>query len=278
LWEDAAVDHGTTREGSLRYRISRGLETYAARRADHVFTICEGLRGELSSRGLPASRITVIPNGVDIEKFSTGGTPDPELSVALGLEGKTVLGFAGSFYGYEGLGLLVSAMPSILASRPDVRLLLVGGGFQEDALRSQVRDLGIADKVCFTGRVPHADVNRYYDLTDVLVYPRLSMRLTDLVTPLKPLEAMAQGKLVVASDVGGHREMLRDGETGILFNAGNVGDLSAKVVGLLNMPERWGALREAGRRYVENERSWAACVARYAPVYERLVGLERKSA
>lgn len=278
LWEDAAVDHGTTREGSLRYRLSRGLETYAAKRADHVFTICEGLRGELAGRGLPANRITVIPNGVDVEKFSTGGKPDSELAGRLGLSDRCVLGFAGSFYGYEGLSLLVSAMPAILAVRPDVRLLLVGGGFQEDALRAQVQELGIEDKVVFTGRVPHAEVNRYYDLMSILVYPRLSMRLTDLVTPLKPLEAMAQGRLVVASDVGGHREMLRDGETGILFRAGDVDDLGVKVLGLLSAPERWAGLRDAARRYVETDRNWAVCVARYAPVYERLTRLERKSA
>ncbi len=278
LWEDAAVDHGTTREGSLRYRLSRGLETYAAKRAAHVFTICEGLRGELASRGVHPSKITVVPNGVDIEKFSMNSVADDALARSLGLAGNTVLGFAGSFYGYEGLGLLLSAMPAILQTRPNVRLLLVGGGFQEDTLRRQAQELGIADKVVFTGRVPHADVNRYYDLIDVLVYPRLSMRLTDLVTPLKPLEAMAQGRLVVGSDCGGHREMMRDGESAILFKAGDAVDLTTKVLGLLAKPEIWPQLRATARRYVEEERNWKTCVANYAPVYERLAGLERRSA
>lgn len=278
LWEDAAVDHGTTREGSLRYRLSRDLETYAAKRAAHVFTICEGLRGELVSRGVQAKNITVVPNGVDIEKFSMTSAVDDELARSLGLAGNTVLGFAGSFYGYEGLGLLLSAMPAILHARPNVRLLLVGGGFQEDNLRRQAQEAGIADKVVFTGRVPHADVNRYYSLIDVLIYPRLSMRLTDLVTPLKPLEAMAQGRLVVGSDCGGHREMMRDGETAVLFKAGDVTDLTMKVLDLLAKPEIWPQLRATARRYVEEERNWKTCVANYAPVYERLTGLERRSA
>ncbi len=78
----------------------------------------------------------------------------------------------------------------------------------------------------FTGRVPHGDVQRYYDLIDVLAYPRHRMRLTDLVTPLKPLEAMAQGRMFVASDVGGHRELVRDGETGFLFPAGDAAALA----------------------------------------------------
>ena len=100
-------------------------------------------------------------------------------------------------------------------------MLLVGGGPQEAALQAQAQQLGVPDKVVFTGRVPHAEVQRYYDLIDVLAYPRHSMRLTELVTPLKPLEAMAQGRLLVASDVGGHQELIRDGETGSLFRAGD---------------------------------------------------------
>lgn len=278
LWEDAAVDHGTTREGSLRYRLSRGIETYAAKRADHVVTICEGLRSELVSRGVRADRITVVPNGVDIEQFDTNSRPDPALARELGLAGATVLGFAGSFYGYEGLDLLLSAMPQILAQRPQVRLLLVGGGFQDERLRRLTADLGIGNKVVFTGRVPHAEVHRYYDLIDVLVYPRQSMRLTELVTPLKPLEAMAQGRLVVASDVGGHKELMTDGETAVLFRAGDAGDLATKVLALLASPERWSGLRSAARAYVETERSWRACVARYQSVYSRLGEPQRMSA
>ena len=278
LWEDGAVDHGTTREGSFRYRLSRGLETYAVKRVDHVFTICEGLRRELIARGVEANRITVAPNGVDIEQFDTSSPPDLQLKATLGLRDAVVLGFAGSFYGYEGLRLLVSAMPAILRVHPNVRLMLVGGGYQDEALRQQTRDLGLAEKVIFTGRVPHADVNRYYNLIDVLVYPRLSMRLTDLVTPLKPLEAMAQGRLVIGSDVGGHRELMRDGVTASLFKAGDVDDLVAKVIDLLGHPERWPALRSSARRYVETERNWKCCVAKYAPVYARLAEHERTPA
>ena len=183
LWEDAAVDHGTTVEGSLRYRASRWLDTIALRRADHVTTICEGLRGEIASRGIPASKITVIPNAVDPETFHTDGQRDPDLARRLGLEDCAVLGFAGSFYAYEGLDLLVDALGKLLTRRPKVKLLLVGGGFQEAALKGQVQSLGLENHVIFTGRVPHDQVQRYYDLVDVLAYPRHSMRLTELVTP-----------------------------------------------------------------------------------------------
>lgn len=275
FWEDAAVDHGTTVDGSPRYRITRALETYALRRVDHVFTICEGLRSDIVERGIPADKVTVIPNAVDIESFAVGGAPDEALKARLGLAGRTVVGFIGSFYAYEGLDLLLDAVPGLAAQLPDLRVLLVGGGPEDAALRAQAERLGIADRVIFTGRVPHADVQRHYDLVDVLAYPRHSMRLTELVTPLKPLEAMAQGRLLIASDVGGHKELIRDGETGLLFRAGDARALADTLLRLLGQRERWDALRAAGRRYVETERHWAASVQRYVRPYARLVGPSR---
>ncbi|MBZ0069302.1 MAG: glycosyltransferase, exosortase A system-associated [Thiobacillus sp.] len=271
FWEDAAVDHGSTKEDSLRYRLTRALETWAVKQADAVTVICEGLRSDLAARGIPPGKITVIPNAVDIDKFSVGGKPDAGLKMKLGLGTSRVLGFIGSFYAYEGLDQLIAALPSIIRQIPDVKVLLVGGGPQDTALKQQVMALDLRDRVVFTGRVPHGEVNRYYDLVDVLVYPRHPMRLTDLVTPLKPLEAMAQGRLMVASDVGGHKELIRDGQTGVLFRAGQADDLAAKVVALLQDEPSWDRMKQNGRRFVETERNWAASVARYRDVYGALV-------
>lgn len=270
-WEDAAVDHGTTREGSARYRLSRYLETLALRRADHVTTICEGLRRDIVSRGIPEAKVTVIPNAVDTRTFVYGAQATEGLARKLGIEGKIVLGFAGSFYGYEGLDLLVEALARIRQRRQDVCLLLVGGGFQEQALKQQVQALGLSQDVVFAGRVPHAQVQEYYRLIDVLVYPRHSMRLTEVVTPLKPLEAMAQGRLMVASDVGGHKELIRHGDTGILFKAGDAAALAQAVLDLLDAPATWERMRKAGRAFVESERTWTRSVARYADVYRGLL-------
>lgn len=278
FWEDAAVDHGSTRENSPRYRLTRALETWAVRRADAVTVICEGLRRDLVARGIEPGKITVIPNAVDIEQFEMGGRPDPELKLKLGLGASRVLGFIGSFYAYEGLDLLIDALPAILRQVHDVKVLLVGGGPQEAALKRRAMTLGLHDRVIFTGRVPHAEVSRYYDLVDVLVYARHPMRLTDLVTPLKPLEAMAQGRLMVASDVGGHRELIDDGKTGVLFRAGSASDLADKVVALLESRQNWDAIRQNGRRFVETERNWAASVARYRGVYGDLSGPRMEAA
>jgi PEP-CTERM/exosortase A-associated glycosyltransferase len=272
FWEDAAADHGTSREGGVRYRLTRALETHVMKRASAVTTICEGLRGDIVARGIPGRKVTVIPNAVDIERFSVGGQPDPARQRQFGLEGKTVLGFIGSFYAYEGLTLLLQAMPGILKAAPDTRLLLVGGGPEEQRLKQISVASGLQDSVIFTGRVPHDEVQDYYNLVDIFVYPRLSMRLTELVTPLKPLEAMAQGRLVLASAVGGHRELIRPGETGQLFHAGSIADLQRAVLAMLRDRGGWQAQREAGRRFVELERTWVASVTRYRDVYAAALG------
>lgn len=272
FWEDAAVDQGTNREGDMRYRLTRRLETGVFTYANAIVTICEGLRSEIIERGIPSKKITVVPNAVDIERFQYSQFEDSQLRISLGLEGKLVLGFLGSFYAYEGLDLLLQALPKILNIYPDTRVLLTGGGPQSKHLQQLALKLGLADKVIFTGRVPNTEIQRYYNLVDILVYPRLQMRLTDLVTPLKPLEAMAQGKLVVASDVGGHRELIRDQQTGSLFKAGDIENLACTIVDLLSNPSSWDARRMAGRTFVEAERTWKQSVERYVKLYADLLG------
>ena len=271
FWEDAAVDHGSTHEGSLRYRATRKLETRAIQQVDHVFTICDGLRADIVARGIPADKVTVIPNAVDVKSFKLASPPDPELQRKWGLTGKTVIGFIGSFYAYEGLDLLLEALPAIIEQKPDIRVLLVGGGPQEENLRQQAEKAGLKNVVVFTGRVPHQDVNRYYDLINILAYPRHPMRLTELVTPLKPLEAMAQGQLFVASDVGGHKELVQHNKTGILFKAGDRQALAQAIVELLNNTHHWTELKANGRQFVENVRNWRNSVANYHKPYSLLL-------
>lgn len=275
FWEDAAVGNGTGRENSPRYWLTRQLENHVINGADAVAVICEGLRSDLIGRGVKSEKITVSPNGVDMDLFGEPPARDEELLAEMDLAGKAVLGFIGSFYDYEGLDDLIAAMPLLLASDPKVHLLLVGGGPMEEAVKSQVERLGIASAVTFTGRVPHGEVERYYGLMDIMVYPRKSMRLTDLVTPLKPLEAMAQGRLVAASDVGGHRELIEDGVTGTLFPAGDPEKIAEKLASLLENRETWKQTIETAKKFVEADRNWSSNILRYTPVYQKL--LARKS-
>ena len=260
LWEDAAVDLGHARVGDLRYRATRGLETWLLRRADGVVTLCQAMRREIVARGVPAGRIVVVPNAVDPAHFSAIPERDPALADSLGLTGRRVLGFIGSFYHYEGLDLLLAALPQIRAAVPQAVLLLVGGGPETERLQRLAGELGLGDAVRFTGRVPHEQVRRYYDLVDFFVYPRRSMRLTELVTPLKPLEAMAEGRIVLASDIGGHRELIRDGETGFLFPPDDPPAIAARLVEAMLATDRHPSMRAAARRFIESERTWpSAC-------------------
>ena len=272
FWEDAAVGNGTGREGSLRYRASRMLETRACARADAVAVICEGLRRDLVSRGIDARKIIVAPNGVDMSLFGNPLAPDLDFARRLGLDGADVVGFIGSFYDYEGLDDLIAAMPQVLDRRPKAQLLLVGGGPMEEALKAQAEASPARERIHFIGRVPHHEVDRYYALIDVLVYPRKAMRLTELVTPLKPLEAMAQRKLVVASNVGGHRELIEDGVTGTLYPAGDPAALAAALDRLFANRARWEERRDVARRFVERDRNWASNISRYMPAYQKLTG------
>ena len=234
FWEDAAVGNLTGREGSVKYRLTRAIENRVVAGADAVFTICEGLRRDLVSRGHDAGKIALSPNGVDLTLFGEPPPRDESLARELDLGEAPVIGFIGSFYDYEGLDVLIAAMPILRERHPGARLLLVGGGPMEDRLRAQAATSPAHEAILFAGRVPHSEVERYYSLVDVLAYPRKKSRLTDLVTPLKPLEAMAQRRIVAASDVGGHRELIADGRTGVLFapmlRRGTIGPAMSKII------------------------------------------------
>jgi PEP-CTERM/exosortase A-associated glycosyltransferase len=273
FWEDAAVGNGTGTEGSLKYKATRALETHVAQKADAVAVICEGLRTDLIERGIDAGKIIVSPNGVDLHMFGEPPARDQDFAIELGLDGCDVIGFIGSFYDYEGLDDLIAGMTPLVASNPKAHLLLVGGGPMEAALRAQAEASPVAGNIHFVGRVPHKEVERYYSLIDILCYPRKKMRLTDLVTPLKPLEAMAQRRLVAASDVGGHRELIQDGITGTLFAPDSPESLAKSLKKLLDNRLNWPKQLELGRKFVEQDRNWSSNIYRYGPVYHRLTGL-----
>jgi PEP-CTERM/exosortase A-associated glycosyltransferase len=271
FWEDAAVGNGTGREGSVKYLLTRTLENHVIAGADAIVTICDGLRQDLIARGNSPARIAVMPNGVDLDLFGTPAPRDEALAAELDLGEGPVIGFIGSFYDYEGLDDLIAAMPALAGRHPDVRLLMVGGGPRADALQAQAAASPAAGAIRFVGRVPHDQVDRYYALVDIMAYPRKRSRLTDLVTPLKPLEAMAQGKLVAASDVGGHRELVTDGVTGVLFAPDDPAACAEALAGMLDARGSWEAYREAGRKHVETRHDWSNNVQRYQDVYQSLL-------
>lgn len=269
FWEDAGVDQGSYKEWGLKYRLVRWLETLACAKVDQIFTICEGLKSDLIHRGIAASKIQVVPNAIVPQDFIPQAK-DKSLAEKWGVADTFVLGFIGSFYHYEGLDVLVQAAIRLAATGFAFKLLLIGGGEQKEALGRLVREAGLSGQIIFTGRIPHEQVPGMYSLLDVLVLPRKRIRLTEIVTPLKPLEAMAMGKAIIASDVGGHREMIQDGVTGLLYKAEDVETLVYCILDLAKHEEKKKMLAENGRQWVVRERTWEKNAQIYRQVYDRL--------
>lgn len=279
FWEDAAVGNLTGTQGNLKYRLTRALETRVAKAADALFAICDGLRQDLAARGIPAERIHVMRNGVDLDLFGEPVARDAALADALGIApGAPVIGYIGSFYAYEGVDDLIAAMPILRQSHPEARLLLVGAGPMAESWRAAAAALPEPEAVIFTGRVPHTAVERYYSLVDVLAYPRKSQRLTDLVTPLKPLEAMAQRRLVAASSVGGHRELIEDGVTGTLFAPDDPAACAAALARLLDNRGDWEAMKDRAVTHVRTRHDWATNARDYLSVYHLLIAQSESGA
>ena len=270
LWGESAVVEDGLRVNSWRYRMVWRLELSAMRNATAVIPIAEGIRDELVRKGVPASKMTVVGNGVDSARF-VARERDAALAGKHGLDGKFVVGFIGSMRRLEGLSTLVQAFASARARRADIALVIVGDGPDKPDLEVLAKKLGVAD-VLFTGNVPHDQVGAWYSVMDVLVYPRIRATINERVTPLKPLEAMALGKVCVASDVGGLKELVADGETGVIFEAGNHEALADVLEGLMNDRPRLAKLARQGAEFVRRERDWSAIIPRTRDLYERLRG------
>ncbi|MDY7037403.1 MAG: TIGR04063 family PEP-CTERM/XrtA system glycosyltransferase [Thermodesulfobacteriota bacterium] len=271
FWEDAAVDHGTYGENSLKYRMVRCLETWVCHKADQVAVLCKGLKKELIARGISSDKITVVYNGINPDDFSIS-EPDQSFINEWGLNGKKVIGFIGSFYRYEGLDLLIQAFSNISNKYPEAILLLVGGGEMHDQL-NKLKELNkLQNRIIMPGRIPHDRIPGVYALVDILAYPRYSMRLTDLVTPLKPLEAMAMGKAFVASDVGGHKELIKHEQNGLLFSAGNIQALAETLERLLKDHDLRSALQAKEYSWVRMHHTWEKSTASQRELYAEALG------
>jgi PEP-CTERM/exosortase A-associated glycosyltransferase len=271
LWENASVDRGKFSDGSLLYKLARGAETGVISGADHVVAICEQLRKALEPRAASSDRLTVVGNGVEASNFLPQAA-DEELKASLGLQGKRIIGYLGTFQPYEGIANLIKAMPAISARVPDAHLLITGEDPNLPPLRELATSMGLDSTISFAGRVPHERVRSMLALAEVMVYPRILTRVTALTTPLKPLEAMAMERAVVVSDVPAMQELVEDGKTGLVFRSAEPADLAAKCVRLLEDDYLRGELGVNGRKYVTEERSWSELVLGYQTIYNRLVG------
>jgi PEP-CTERM/exosortase A-associated glycosyltransferase len=266
FWEEGPGAAGAGIWRSLRRGLTRRLEIRVARHSDAVVGIAANILDVLRHRGIPRDKLFHVPNGVDCDRFAPVER-DFELSRQLRLDGQFVFGFIGSLYGYEGISWLVSAMGELKQSGVSCKLLVAGEGEDLPMIAAAARQMGVEDMILALGRVPHDDVKRYYSLIDVMVYPRRKSSLTDTVTPLKPLEAMALGKPILGSDVGGMRELIDDEKTGLLFRAGQVDDFCRQARRLISDAALRRTLSAAARRNAVEEKDWKVLVRRYEDVY-----------
>ena len=241
FWEDSwAASHGideATAMATDRYRMTRETETAAMLAADAVVTLSETMRHEIIERGVPAERLTVVPNAVEIEDFEPVARDDA-IAASLGIDvAKPVVGYISSLNAYEGIECLLEAASRLRSQDQKLRVLVVGEGDQERAIRETGRRLGLDDgTLIMPGRVPHDRILGYYALIDVFVVPRTANRVSRLVTPLKPFEAMALERALVVSDLPALREIVTPGETGMTFKAGDADDLARVLSDLLGDP------------------------------------------
>lgn len=257
LWEITELSGKDNWAGTEKYHLAVTLENLVAGEADAVLAITSQVRDELVRRGVDARRISVVPNAVDTEEFA----PLPEdtqtrehLNIPAGVP---VIGYAGSLVEYEGLGLLIQAVAGLLDGGTDVRLVIVGDGKSLAGLQSQAARLGVADRVIFPGRIPADEVPRYISIFDIMPCPRLPLPVTEMVSPLKPLEAMAAAKAVVLSDLAPLRDLAGEGEErALLFRAGDADDLARVLQDLVSDKDRRLELGRRARAWTLAERTW----------------------
>ncbi|WP_437318392.1 glycosyltransferase [Sorangium sp. So ce385] len=274
LWENASVDRGKFAEDSVPYKIAAGLETVVYKYADATVTICESLKNAVAPRVRSTDALYVVGNGVDSDKFAPREAP-PGAWERFGLAGKRLIGYVGTFQPYEGLQTLIASIGDIAREIPDAHVVITGAGGQEMELKAFARERGVESKVTFTGRVPHDEVFNIYAMASLLVYPRIRTRTTALTTPLKPLEAMSMARPVMVSDVPAMGELVRYGETGFVFKAGDSADLTRRCVEALKDPERLDRVGKSAREWILKERQWPTLLSRYPAIYEQAIAARR---
>ncbi len=271
LWHETDVVAGTLDTSSKAYQHRHFLFVEAMKRADLVVTLAETMKEEFIREGIPEDKIFIVPNGVDTSKFTPRPYPT-HLARRLGLgSGHITIGHIGSVRKLEGLRWLFKAAKMLLSHHPRVKILIVGDGDELEPLQRLAKELSLESVVHFTGQVPHEDILDYYALIDIFAIPRVRSRVTELVTPIKPYEAMAMGKAVIVSDVAALREIIDDGTTGRICNADDPEDLAEKCSALIQDTQLRAELGHQARHWIAEHRDWQQVVANYEPIYKHAI-------
>jgi len=270
LWEITRISREPAWKDTDYFNLMVRLEAQAAKEADVVLTLTEALKEEMVSRGVPEEKIHIVPNGVTVERFLPRAR-DEILQKRLGLEEKCVIGYIGSVVAYEGLELLVDAV-EILSSKElkPFAVLVVGDGAVLEEVQERVVQKELEPYFIFTGRVPHEEVESYYSLVDIAPFPRRAQPVCEMVSPLKPFEAMAMEKAVLSSNVAALAEIVKDGYNGLLFEKESVEDLAEKLALLIEDEVLRTTLGTEAKKWVEKERDWQGIAQKVSQVYSML--------
>jgi glycosyltransferase involved in cell wall biosynthesis len=273
FWEDTWLSRHPDSEKmavSELYQLNRDLETRCMLAADLVVTLGEAMREEIVARGVPAEKVLIVPNAVS-EEFLRPLPDAAALRKELGIKpDEHVVGVVSSLVPHEGIGTLLQATRLLKDRGLPVRALIVGDGPERAALQRQAADLGLSEAAIFTGRVPATKVREFHALLDVFVVPRTPDRVCQLVTPLKPVEAMASGLCVVTSEVKALAEIIKPDVTGALTIPEDPMALADTLELLVGSPDIRRKLGEGAREWVARDRTWARNAARYRDAYARL--------
>jgi glycosyltransferase involved in cell wall biosynthesis len=269
LWEVTRLSREPSWGETDAFKLYVAMETKAMTNADHVITLTEALKGELINRGVEPNRITVVPNCVDGERFLPRER-DLELSEKLGLDDQPVIGYIGTFAEYEGLDDLIRAGKILKVRGVDFRMLLVGDGAMSDEISNIARDTGLTDEIILPGRVPYEEVERYYSLIDVAAFPRKSLPVTEMVSPLKPFEAMAAEKAILVSNVRAMAEFIEEGVNGLIFKKGSIDDMANKLEMIINNKNLRVELGKNARKWVLEHRAWDKATFKVESIYQEL--------
>jgi len=271
LWEITRASNTPGYKRTEHFKLFERMEGFVARQADLTYAITKGVRTELGRRGVDTDRVRIAPNGCDTTRF-TPQPPDLELAAELGITGQMVFGYIGSFVHYEGIQDLCQAAVNMHGRGLDFRLILVGDGPDWAAVKSFCDSHEHGGKILLLGRVPFQDVPRYYSLIKVAAFPRRSFEITEMVSPLKPFEAMAMGKPVIGSDVAAIAEIIRHGDNGWLFPKDDVEALTAAMEHAIAAPEVVARLALGARGFIEEHHDWRKIAARIAEGWHDLIG------
>ncbi|EGK7522803.1 TPA: glycosyltransferase family 4 protein [Campylobacter lari] len=264
FWEVTRASREKEYEYSLDYSLYAAMETLTALYSDNIFTLTKQMEDELRSRGCKEKEITILPNSCDISLFEIL-EKDIKLEEKLNIPRNIpIIGYIGTFVHYEGLDDLAKACVKLKERNIEFRLLLVGSEDVTTGKNGKILDqiinifsaANILDWLIAPGRVPHDQVSSYYSLIDIAPFPRKSLKVTEMVSPMKPLEAMAMGKAIIASSVGALSDMIIDNETGLIFKKGDIEDFAAKLQNLIEEKDKRMKLGINARHWVENNRTW----------------------